>query len=223
MKRMFVLILAFFIPFYSFSIAEDYSGYTTEYLLQMKKEITEELELRGYQETVAQNNSQCIIYENDHICIKMAEFQLQEGSVKTRIILNNYGNKYCLIMPDVTKKMYFEDEAFTTLKTLKTIGSGDFSLDIKPGETLEHEYIWSVGEAYDQAFLGFWFNKQIQLKTIKTDSTIDGFPKDTTIGFSFFLSDQKLDLTAVFSQEYEYEDFSESNAEIHDLQVSCSK
>ena len=162
-KRFILLFNIIFFIFSSFqsSVAEEYSKYTTEYLLKMKAEIEEELERRNASAQTQTDKS--IVYSDDIMSITLDNMTVSDTTIKVGFKVICKENYSCLIIPNINEKMLTAVDGFTALQAFKAIGAGNLEYFCNPCESTLCEFEWDLNLIYDYSLIPLVFSKSINL------------------------------------------------------------
>ena len=136
-----------------------------------------------------------IVYENEHLTIRMGSIAVEGDSVTVPLSFNATGQRSCIMTADMTEAMFTDMDGFEALKNLKQINGGITVPNADPGETTECRFTWNSTGTYDRSFI---VDILEQLGIILEPETIElepeGFPKDLTACLTILLCEPEADI-----------------------------
>ena len=156
MKRLFIFFITamFILSSVSYANSEDYTKYTTEYLLEMKAAIEAELERRNVNAEVITDQEP--VYQDEYVTVCVDSITLHDKTVIARFLVECSEGHSCLIAPNFNEDLLTSVDAFTLLRTINQIGAGNTDYICALGKSLLCEFEWDIDEIYNYSF--FYFN-----------------------------------------------------------------
>lgn len=137
------------------------------------------------------------VYEDERIAVRLVYIQPGNGTVTVRLAFSASEGYYCSAVSDLTEAMLTEYDFFVALKMMKDAGSGNIAASVSSAETAEADYIWSIGESYDQSLF-----ELMGSPCSRVNIPAEGFPEGTAAGVTLLITDHEIsdleDLTSFF-------------------------
>lgn len=132
-------------------MSEDYSKYTTDYLLKMKSAIQAELDRRNIETDSLIENS--TVYNDENISILLDHTTINDNIFKANFLISCSDNISCIVIPNINENIISSVDGFEALSIMKTIGAGHVFQYSKQGQDITCAFEWDINTIYDTSFI----------------------------------------------------------------------